>query len=165
MPGTKTLWVSTPHHNQYWKLHWLWLLTDLSGNNRTLDYWVSLSSEWSDKACCHKPGTRNTLLRNLAKKNKKKFKKPKPQFHSTGENNFFQLVKTFLKKWLCSNSGTLFQEKISNVRMSQKLPVSQKSCFLVILQLCLPALNQSAKCTTLLSPKKMHKKTHISLFP
>lgn len=116
MPGTKTLWVSTPHHNQYWKLHWLWLLTDLSGNNRTLDYWVSLSSEWSDKACCHKPGTRNTLLRNLAKKNKKKLKKPKPQFHSTGENNFFQLVKTFLKKWLCSNSGTLFQEKISKCK-------------------------------------------------
>lgn len=93
MPGTKTLWVSTPHHNQYWKLHWLWLLTDLSGNNRTLDYWVSLSSEWSDKACCHKPGTRNTLLRNLAKKIKKIKKTQTPvsfnwgkQFLPAGEN-------------------------------------------------------------------------------
>lgn len=75
-PGTKILCeVSTSQYNQYWKLHWPWLLNDLPGNHRTLGYCAPLTSEQPENACCHKSETSLALLTTPAIN--------ELQFHST----------------------------------------------------------------------------------
>lgn len=93
----------------------------------------------TDNACCHKLGTRYTLLRNRGQGGE--IKKDIPVSFSWGKQ-FLPAGENFSKILVFSNSGTLFQENPSNVKVSPKLPLSQKSRFLVILKLFLLAYYQ-----------------------
>lgn len=110
--------IQARHWNSLWGLHTppqpileatLAMATEWSpsGNNRTLGYCAPLTSEQPENACCHNSGASLALLTTLAKKQT-------PVSFNWGKQ-FLPHHENFAKNQDYLYSGTLFQEKPSNV--------------------------------------------------